>query len=133
MPRINIFAAMKNLNAFSVLAFLSLCLVLPPGCRKKPTTTENGVVLQKATPEAAATASKLNGASQVMTAINNKDYDAAVALLMQIQQTVASDEQKVQFLTLASEVKNKLLEAGATDPKAAEAANAVRRMTTLGR
>ena len=77
-------------------------------------------------------ASKLPGASEVMAALEKKDYDGAMAALLRVKQTVTTDEQQVEFTALSHQVKNKMLEASATDQKAAEALTALRAMT-MGR
>jgi hypothetical protein len=103
-------------------------------CKKEP---EPGA-LQRVPPPAdqpdagAVSASTLPGASEILAAIDKKDYDGAMRSLMKLRRGVKSNEQMVQFQILASEAKMQLLDASATDPKAAQAANAIRAMT-LGR
>jgi hypothetical protein len=67
-----------------------------------------------------------------LATIDKKDYDGAVRSLVKLRRGVKSNEQLVQFQVLASEAKMRLLDASATDPKAEQAANAIRAMT-LGR
>jgi hypothetical protein len=78
-------------------------------------------------------ASKLPGAAEVMSAIEKKDYDGAMAALSKVKEGVTTEEQNVQFMVLARQARDKMGEAAATDPKAAAAVNALRAMSTGGR
>src|SRR5436190_2075231 len=100
-------AAMIKLSCFAALILTGLGAVLSAGCAK---STAPSVEMDKI---------KLPGASEVMVAIEKKDYEAAVAALGKIS-------------LLSRQVTTKLLEAAPTDPKAAEAAQALRIMT-MGR
>ena len=72
---------------------------------------------------------KLPGTDEVRVALEKKDYDGAIGALLRVRQTVTSKEQELQYMTLAQEVKNKLLEGYGSDPKAAEALMALRAAT----
>lgn len=63
-----------------------------------------------------------------MAALGKKDYEAAMAALGKIK-SEATDDQQTQVTVLTHEVKSRLLELEATDPKAAEALAAIRAMT----
>ena len=111
---------MIKLSCFAALILTGLGAVLSAGCAK---STAPSVEMDKI---------KLPGASEVMVAIEKKDYEAAVAALGKIRQSVSTEEQQGQFSLLSRQVTTKLLEAAPTDPKAAEAAQALRIMT-MGR
>jgi hypothetical protein len=115
---------MIKLTGYAALVIIGLCGGFWTGCGKKavvdPTVIEG--------------ASKLPGAADVMTALDKKDYDGAVSGLVEVQRAVSTDdEQKRLFWVLHRQVKDKLIEAAATDPNAAGALNAVRAMATGGR
>jgi 6,7-dimethyl-8-ribityllumazine synthase len=78
-------------------------------------------------------ASKLPGAAEVMAAIDKKDYEGAMAALAKVREGLTSEDQTVQYMVLARQARDKMSEAAATDPKAAEAVNTLRAMTTGGR
>jgi hypothetical protein len=74
-------------------------------------------------------AQKLPDGTNVLAALDQKDYAGAVSGLAKIQQTASEGELAPAFLTLKLYVKNRLIELAPTDPKAAEALNAIRLMT----
>lgn len=74
-------------------------------------------------------AQKLPDGTNVLAALDQKDYEGAVAALAKIQPTANQGELAPSFLTLKLYVKNRLRELAPTDPKAAEALNAIRLMT----
>jgi hypothetical protein len=110
---------MNKLISHFALAALLLSLMGGAGCKKKVPAVD----------PAAPTASALPGSSDVMAALGKKDYDAALAALVKIRQGITTAEQDTQFTVLAHEVKNKLLDASASDPKAGEALGRLRAMT----
>ncbi len=69
---------------------------------------------------------KLPGATNVFTALAQKDYEAALATWATLKDTAVSEEQKAQFAALTGELRAQLSDAARTDPKAAEAFNALR-------
>src|SRR5262245_23228205 len=77
-------------------------------------------------------ASKLPGAAEVMAAIDKKDYEGAMAALAKVKEGLTTEDQNVQFMVLARQARDKMAEAAATDPKAAEAVAALRAMSTGG-
>jgi len=111
---------MDKLIGYTVLILVGWITVFGAGCgsRTRPTA-----------PPAALDATKLPGATEVMAAIEKKDYDGAMAGLLKIKQTVTTEEQQMQYMVLCREARDKLNEAAATDAKAAEAVDALRAMT----
>ena len=114
---------MKKLSWYAVLTLIGLSVGFGTGCGKKP-----GV-----DPTVIEGASKLPGAADVMAAIDKQDYDGAMAALMKVKQTVTTDEQNVQFMVLARQVRDKMSEASVTNAQAADAVSTLRGMTTGGR
>jgi len=110
---------MKVVTRYASLVALVLLPCLGIGC-KKPV----------ADPAVVEGASKLPGAAEAMAAIDKKDYEGAVAALAKIREGVTTEEQNREFTVLAWQARSKMTEAAATDPKAAEAMNALRAMTT---
>lgn len=74
-------------------------------------------------------ASKLPGAAEAMMAIDKKDYEGAIAALAKIKEGLTTEEQNREFTVLVWQARTKLNEIAATDPKAAEAANALSALT----
>jgi hypothetical protein len=95
-----------------VAALLVACTA---GCKEKKLDTT-----------ALVSASTLPGAAEVMPAIEKKDYDGAIALLMKMREAVTNDEQNSQLILLSRQARDRLGELGATDDKAREAAQSLR-------
>jgi len=116
------------LNKFTSVAatiVMAFCFALAIGCKAKVETDAGG-------PDAAAVAAaqQLPEGQSVLTALDQKDYEAAVAGLAKIQQSIESGgDQESNFLVLKQHVKDKLMNASATDPKATEALNGLRFLT----
>jgi len=110
---------MDKLSGYTVLILVGWVTVFGASCgtRTRPA------------PPAALDSTKLPGASEVMAAIEKKDYDGAMAGLLKIRQTVTTEEQQMQYMVLSREARDKLIEAAASEPKAAEAVEALRAMT----
>jgi len=106
---------MRGLFIKTTLAALAIAGVL--GCRKANVDIS-----------ASGTHSTLPGAAEVMPAIEKKDYDGAVSLLMKMRESVTSDEQNSEFVLLSRRARDRLTELGAADDKAREAAQALRMM-----
>lgn len=104
----------------TVLAVLSL--VVGVACKEK--TPE-----ASAATEIAAIIAQLPEAATVKTALDKKDYDGVMAAVLKIQPTMATEEQKIQFMSLTSWLKQQLLDVQPPDPKAVEALNALRAMS----
>lgn len=83
-------------------------------------------------PEILAAAQALPEGTNVLEAMDKKDYDTAVGTLVKIQQA-AGEAHEEAFVTLRQHVRARLMDAAETDPKAAEALNGIRAMTTGGR
>ena len=113
---------MKHLARCVTLILAGLLLGLGPGCSKKEKAIDTD-------PEITAVIAKLPAAAAVKTAVEKKDYDAAMAALLQIKSAVTTEDQKVQFTGLAHWLKMKLMDVGPADAKAAEALNALRSMS----
>ena len=111
---------MNKLSGYTVLILVGWVTVFGASC---------GSRTRPAPPPAALDSTKLPGATEVMAAIEKKDYDGAMAALLKIKQTITTDEQQMQYMILSREARDKLIEAAATDPKAAEAVDALRAMT----
>ena len=97
----------------------ALCLGVGAACQKT-----DGPSL-----ETTQSASKLSGATNVFSALNQKDYAGAMAALAKVRESLATAEQQMEFMVLTREVRGKLTDASASDPKAAEALKAMRVMT----
>lgn len=122
---------MKQPARYTVLTVVALSACFAAGCGKPPA----GPAGSTAPPEvkaAVAAASQLPGADEVTAALEKKDYEGAMAALLRVKQVARTDEQKIQFTTLAWDLKTKLMGAAETDPKAGEALMALRAMT-MGR
>jgi len=114
-------AAMKRLTWFAVLILTGLFPGFGTGCGTKSTA-----------PTVAVDSKKLPGADAVMAAIEKKDYDGAMAAWLKVRQSVTTEEQQAEFMMLTRQMTGKISEAAPTDPKAADAAAALRQLT-LGR
>lgn len=116
---------MKPTQRFLLLLCAGLCFGSPlAGCSRSPKPATETEVTQAA--------QKLPEGNAVLAALEKKDYEAAVAGLVKLQQE-STPEQQPDLVTLRQHVKNKLLDVSATDPKAAEALNTIRFMATGGR
>jgi hypothetical protein len=113
---------MKTFHRSACLVAIGLITCLGPGCRRS--AVDQNVIEE---------VSKLPGASDVMAAIDRKDYDGAMAALAKVREGLTTEEQNMQFMILARQARDKMSEAAATDPKAAAAVNALRAMSTGGR
>ena len=127
---------MKKLGWLSALTSIALVGGFGAGCGKKadpskadtsgPSEPQPTATAPKST---SATTVKLSGSQEVMAAIDRKDYDGAIAVLLRIRQSVTTAEQQVQFANIADEARIKLLEAAPTQPKAGEALAVLRKIT----
>lgn len=134
---------LKRMNKLTWrVLFIAIAFLAGPGagCGKKAETTETTTPPSASTGETAAkssapaeagsvSASNLPGAKEVMAALDKKDYDTAIAGVLNAKVTATSREQQLQFATLADEVKIKLLEAAPSEPKASAALADLRRIT----
>jgi hypothetical protein len=126
---------MKKLRWFGAVSGLALMIGIGAGCGKKADTKSSETTGASGQPPAATAskstpaAVKLSGSQEVLSAIDRKDYDGAIAILLRIRQSVTTAEQQVQFANIADEARIKLLEAAPTQPKAAEALAVLRKIT----
>lgn len=97
---------------------VALCLGIGTACKKA-----DGPI-----PETTQAALKLPGATNVIAALDQKDYAGAMAVLLKVRESLATAEQQMEFMVLTREVRGRLTEASASDPKAAEALKALRVM-----
>lgn len=104
---------------------VSLAVALVSGCKGG----DEQPVMSGDTAAAMVAAQNLPEGGAVMTALEQKDYPAAVAGLNKIQSSVTLENQD-QFIILKQYVKGQLIDASATDPKAQEALDALRFMTS---
>jgi len=65
----------------------------------------------------------------VFAALDKKDYDGAMAAWAKIKQSTPADQQQAELAALTRELKNRLMEASNTDPKARKP-SALRAMTS---
>ena len=114
--------AVNNIRSFLGAAAVFLAVALLPGCNKNVGT------LVTADAPALEAAQKLPDGTNVLAALDKKDYEGAVAILARVQASITGD-QAADFTFLKQHVKGKLAAASETDPKAAEALNSVRAMT----
>jgi hypothetical protein len=78
-------------------------------------------------------AAKLPGAKDVLAAIEKKDYDRAVAALMNVQASLTTEEQLRQFKVLAWQARERIYVVGTTNEKALQAAMTISAMTVSPR
>src|ERR1051325_6514984 len=108
------------------LVLVGMILAAGLGCKGKNQSSGGA-----SAPEVQA-AERLPEGTNILAALNQKDYEAAVAGLAKLQPLVSNGEWARDFLTWKMYVKGKLAELAPTDPKAAEALNAVRALTKGG-
>jgi hypothetical protein len=115
---------------FITRAIVCAVLILGPlagGCGKKSSATPGAAEAKRAA-EAPPKAPE-GPLAEAVAAIDRKDYDAAIAVWVRGKASAVTDEQKLQFMVLSSEIKGKLIDAAATEPKAAEALANLRAMS----
>jgi hypothetical protein len=108
------------------VAMVGLSILLSAGCKAKvePLPVDDAAAAREA-------AQKLPEGSAVISALEQKDYQSAIGALAKVQAGVTPELQD-HYILLKLHVKNTLIDAAATDPKAEEALNAFRFMT-MGR
>ena|SRR5690349_5951511 len=110
---------MKNRTAWHLLVLTSLCLAsLSTGCKKQDASAQASALTYQHLPDA----------TNVTAALDQKDYEAAIAALSKVKESVSTEEQQNEFRALMGQVQLKIGEAAASDPKAAEAMQALRVM-----
>lgn len=110
-----------------ILVLLASSLGLVSSCKPKATSAAAG-----GQSEVVEAAQKVPEGTNVLAALEQKDYENALAGLARIQQAVQGTEQEALYVVLRSHVKDKIMELSPTDPKAAEAVPAIRALI-LGR
>ena len=105
----------------SLIAVAAWVGVSCPGCSRQP---KDAILDQKI-----EAASSLPGATNVIAALDRKDYEGAISALVTVKESV-TQEQLVEYAILTSNVKVRLMEAAPSDPKAAEALNVLRSLST---
>jgi glutamine synthetase adenylyltransferase len=112
---------MKAGFAWTLFIVAALCFgLVGTGCKKQGPAGQT----------AAQTFEHLPEATNVTAALDQKDFETAVSSLPKIKESATTPEQQQEYRALLELVKNKVLEASATDPKAAEAMQALRLMIT---
>ena len=113
---------MKQLFRHTALALLVLLVGFSAGCGKKsPGATSDS--------EISGVLAALPTAAEVKAAVDQKNYEAAMAALLKVKATLTTEDQQIQFMALSHWFKGKLIDVASTDPKAAEALNALRAMS----
>jgi hypothetical protein len=115
-------------NLFCIVGLTVVCLAV--GCGNKEATDETAVPAE-GTADAAAqpAAGGLPGAQEAMAALDKKDYDAAIAAVVQARQSVTTTEQQNQFTDLVDNVRIRLIDEAPTDPNAQKALAVLRQIT----
>lgn len=108
------------MNTLLIVALVAVVGFASLGCRKPPAEDPNVIKAAESQP----------GASEVMAAVNRKDFDGVLAALNKVQEQVTTDEQNVQFMLLARQAREKISEIAPNDPKAMEVVAALRAMVT---
>jgi hypothetical protein len=115
---------MARLGNCIALVLAGIILASGLGCKAKNQSSAGA-----AAPEVQA-AERLPEGTNILAALDQKDYEGAVAGLAKLQPLVGTaGELAADYLTLKMYVKGKLVELAPTDPKAAEALNSVRALT----
>jgi hypothetical protein len=112
---------MKNLLApcfWLVVIGLTFALV-GFGCTKQASSSSQASELKF---------THLPEATNVTTALDQKDYDGAINAMLKVKDSVSSEEQQNEYGALLGHVQQKVVEASASDPKAAEAMRMLRAM-----
>jgi hypothetical protein len=104
---------------WSVALAALLTLIVLPGCKGTTQPPESG------NPEALQAAQKLPDGTNVIAAMDQKDYVGAVSELSKIRESLAGPEQLKDLNTLEVYVPEKVAETSDSDEKAAEALRAL--------
>jgi hypothetical protein len=112
----------RLITSLSLVTLVAWVAVLTPGCSRQ--AGPDTMALQE------EAASKLPGATNIFAALKNKDYEGALTALAKVKEALTTDQQQIEYAVLTSQVKTRLMEAAATDPKATEALNVLRSFST---
>ncbi len=119
---------MDGLARFATILLVGLCVGFGSGCGKKaakaeaPSTSADTAVAKPPQNQSAE--------SEVMAALEKKDYDGVMAALAKVKDAATTEDQVNQFKTLCRQASIKMQGAALSDPKAAEALAALRIMST---
>jgi hypothetical protein len=114
---------MRGASRLAAVVGLGLSLGLSMGCHRRGMSKEGAQIQNQAM--------KTTGATQVMAAIDKKDYNAAVATLMQLKLAATNRQQLVQYMVIQHQAQMKML-AATNDPAAMNALQGLQ-MMELGR
>lgn len=103
-----------------ILWLALLVVALGAACKKQTSAPADPVQAYQHLPDAAT----------VLTALNQTNYDEVVSGMAKMRASLTTEEQEAEYSVLSRQVKDKLLEAQANDPKAAEAMQVFRLMAT---
>ena len=104
-----------GLARWTMLVLISLCCALPEtACKKPAPSAVDSTQAYQQLPEA----------TNVVAALNEKNYEEAVAALVKLKESVSTDQQRNEYARLNQQVRDKLIEASSSDPKAQEALHA---------
>ena len=92
------------------------------GCKKQDAAVSDAAAAYQQIPES----------KEILAALEQKNYELAVSTLLKAKDTVTTEDQQSAYGALSMEVKNKLIDAAPSDPKASDALGALR-FATLGR
>ena len=96
------------------------CALVLGACNKKPQPAVDTTQGYQSLPQA----------TNILAAVQDKKYHEAVAALIKLRDIATTEQQQSEYAVLTREVRDKLLDASITDPKAADALQAFRFMTT---
>ncbi len=114
---------MRNGFASLLLIIAGLCVgLLSTGCKKQAPAASDSTSTQ--------ISQQLPEATNVLAALDQKDYETAVSGVAKLKDSVSTPEQQEAYRRLLNQVKDKVLEAAPTDPKAADAVQAIRLLIT---
>jgi hypothetical protein len=103
------------------LILAAALITLGAACKPKA-VSQSGL-----SPELSQAIVQIPDGTNVLAALDQKDYDNALAGLVRIQQS-ADETQQAALVTLRQHVRGVVLEASQTDPKAMDALTAIRAM-----
>ena len=121
---------MKSVNKLSA-AGLAACLILGlgSGCGKKEEAGAEAPAAAAAGEAGSVSQSGIPGANEALTLIDKGDFQGGMASIIRIKQATPPGEAQAKFAILADEARIRFLDAAPTNPKAAEALQALRQIT----
>ena len=113
----NAIGSMRIGFAWRFVILAGICIVLPiVGCKKQSSAGSQATT---------SAFESLPEATNVTAALDQKDYETALSSLAKLKESVSSEEQQKDYRLLIGQVKERILEASASDPKAADALRAL--------